>query len=356
MAPAQRIAFTRNPLAILAVAFAGGILVFHFRQLSPLWPLSGAALFSVLEIWSLRRRAYLTASIWLLLIAGCRGAMLANLEQQRAPANQIKRLFEKGEIVSGDPVELTGMLDGPPETAPDGLYLKLRVDKIRLRDVERAAAGVVELLASERDRATHAEYHALELRYGARLRVMVRLERADNYRNPGVSRFTEFLDRKGYDATGTVKSPLLIERLDDERVFLPLAWLYRWHQELERQINQTFSNEAAGVLVASLLGNRRYLSRASAERFREGGTFHILVINGLHISFIALLVLVAVKRVTVSKSWQFLITTLVLWSYALAVGAQPAVIRASLMFTFVGLAPLLSRRASSLRCAGEARR
>ena len=38
-----------------------------------------------------------------------------------------------------------------------------------------------------------------DLRYGARIRVMTVLERADSFRNPGVSSFTEYLDRKGYN-------------------------------------------------------------------------------------------------------------------------------------------------------------
>jgi predicted membrane metal-binding protein len=37
-------------------------------------------------------------------------------------------------------------------------------------------------------------------------------------------------------------------------------------------------------LNAALLGNRHQLSRSTAERFRAGGTFHVLVISGLHIS------------------------------------------------------------------------
>ena len=36
----------------------------------------------------------------------------------------------------------------------------------------------------------------LELRYGARIRVMTALKRADNFRNPG-GRLHEYLERKG---------------------------------------------------------------------------------------------------------------------------------------------------------------
>jgi len=354
MQSGQRSFFSPCPLALLAAALVLGIMAAQLRTFSPLLPGGGAAAILACLIWSMCKRRYDAASLLVLLIMVFTGAALSAIEQRRAPADQIKQLFAAGTITSSDPLELTGVMEGPLEVAPDGLFLRLRVESIRLKTVEQNASGTVELLAPVHEPAMRAEYDALELHYGARLRVPARLERTDNYRNPGVSSFTEYLERKGYDATGVIKSPLVVERLEDKRVFLPLAWLYRWHQRLEADIHATFSSETAGVLEAALLGNRHYLSHQTAERFRQGGTFHILVINGLHISFIGLVILLIVRRCTRKRSWHFIVTTLVLWSYALAVGAQPAVMRASLMFTFVALAPLLSRRANSLNALGAA--
>jgi len=147
---------------------------------------------------------------------------------------------------------------------------------------------------------------------------------------------------------------LLIERLDDDPVFLPLAWLYEWRRKLEEQINSRFAPETAGVLDAALLGNRYNLSYTTAERFREGGTFHVLVISGLHISFIGGLVFLLARRITKKRGLQFVLSTTVLWSYALAVGAESSVVRAAFMFTIVTFAPIVSRRAASLNALGAA--
>src|SRR5207302_637897 len=83
---------------------------------------------------------------------------------------------------------------------------------------------------------------------------MKTLDREENFRNPGGMSFAEYLERKGYDATGVIKSPLLIERLDDGRVFLPTAWIYQWRERLARELASKFSPETAGVLGAALLG------------------------------------------------------------------------------------------------------
>ena len=162
------------------------------------------------------------------------------------------------------------------------------------------------------------------------------------------------MDRKGFAATAFVKSPRLIERLNDERVLLPLAWLYDWRQRLQQAFNTHFAPDTAGVLNAAVLGNHHFLSKPASERFREGGTFHVLVISGLHISFIGGLFLHIARKFSRRRLTQFLMSATVLWSYAIAVGAEASVVRAALMFTLVAFAPVVSRRAASVNALGAA--
>jgi competence protein ComEC len=307
---------------------------------------------SALAFFCRRREAL--ATLLLAFAFFCAGWVMAAVEQAKVEPDSLRHFYDEGFLSSGDPVEITGTLMLAPEPAPDGFYLTLRVERLRFKESEREALGLVQLFAPVRDKRVRVEYEELELRYGARISLMVALRRADSFRNPGVSSFTEYLERRGFDATGTIKSPLLIERLDDERVFLPLLWIYEWRQRLMASIDESFDKESAGVLKAALLGNRLYLSHATAERFRQGGTFHILVISGLHISFIGGLAFLIMRRLTKSKALQFMLSTLLLWAYAVAVGAESSVVRAALMFTVVALAPVLHRRARSLNALGFA--
>jgi competence protein ComEC len=263
-------------------------------------------------------------------------------------------MYDAGLFTYGEPVELTGVIQDQPEPAPDSFYLTIRVESISFKGDEREACGTVILLAHAREQQVRTEYDELELRHGARVRIMTTLDRDENFRNPGVPPLTEYLERKGYDATGVVKSPLLIERLDDESVFLPLALLYEWRQRLEGEFAANFSAETAGVLDAALLGNRYNVSRGAAERFRAGGTFHVLVISGLQITFIGGLVILVVRRLTKRRFLQFVIAVVFMWGYTLAVGADPSVTRSVLMFTLLVGAPLVWRRANSLNVVGGA--
>ncbi|MDQ1729364.1 MAG: competence protein ComEC, partial [Pyrinomonadaceae bacterium] len=346
--------FAAHPLALLAAVFALGVLGASGDRLSLALLLASAAVLSVLALASLLCGRLQMATVLLMAAMLFLGWSLAVIEREAVPARQLRRLLNDGVIAVGQPVEVTGVLARDPEISSERWYLFLKVQSVRVKNTDLMAAGEVVLLAPISDQVAQAEVAQLDLRYGARIRVMTIVERADSLRNPGVSSFTEYLDRQGYEATGFIKSPLLIERLENERVFLPLAWLYEWRRKLQAQIDAHFARETAGVLDAAFLGNRYGLSRSTAERFRDGGTFHVLVISGLHITFLGGLVFLIARRLTKKRALQFLLSVVVLWGYALAVGAESSVVRAALMFSVVLLAPLVSRRASSLNALGGA--
>ncbi|HYW72953.1 MAG TPA: ComEC/Rec2 family competence protein [Pyrinomonadaceae bacterium] len=341
--------FTTQPLLVIVFSLATGVLFFYYCHNPKLTTALVVAGITFLALATrFYRRVVLVATTSILLSSVCAGYLLASVEARAVSPDRIVRLFEQGTIQSAEPVELTGELSGEPKTSPDGFYLNVKAERLRLRGREQSASRALMLLAHAGDPSARAAYDRLQLHHGARIRVMTLLDRDDDYRNPGVMPFTEYLERKGYDATGVIKSPLLVERLEDARVLLPLAWLYQWRAQLERQFDAHFSMETAGVLDAVLLGNRYKVSGEVAERFREGGAFHVLVIAGLHISFIAGLLFLLLRRITRNRAIQFGCVVSLVFAYSLMVGAEAPVIRAAMVFSLGICAPLVWRRASSL--------
>lgn len=342
----HRASLSRHPLAEIAVAFAAGICAANYFsiRLVVLWIVG--AVCAALVIVALVKGRLLVAGVALLLAVGVAGMMLAVQEQGRSESEL--RQFVGRQVV------VTGVLVGPPEVGRDRMYLTLSVERLDVDGSSRSSAGVVSLLAPFKDGSSKQEYRRLQLRYGTRIRVVTSFGRTDTYRNPGVSPLSEYLDRKGYDATGAIKSPDAIARLEDTSRFSLRALLYSWREALQNEIHAKFDEETAGVLDAALLGNRYNLSRETAERFREGGTFHVLVISGMHISLIGGVVFFAVRRLTKRRVVQFVVPVVIVWGYSLAVGAEASVVRAALMFTFAGLGPVLFRESTSLNGLGAA--
>ncbi|HEX5701817.1 MAG TPA: ComEC/Rec2 family competence protein [Pyrinomonadaceae bacterium] len=349
--------FVTAPLLSPAIALCGGIVVQHYAKLNSrsfaiVLPVAVAA--SIVCLLALKGGKLFASTLALLIAFFCTGMVLVRSTDLPPAANRISTMYDQGAIGPGDPVEIVGVVIGEPEPAPHSFYLTMRVERVAFKAIESDASGTVFLLVPTSTEKRKQEYDALALHHGTRLRVMTKLDREDDFRNPGVSQFTEYLERKGYDATGIIKSPLLVERMDDERVFVPLAWVYSWRARLQTEFQQRFSAETAGVLNAALLGNPHNISAGAAERFRAGGTFHILVISGLQIAFIAGVAILIVRRVTQKKLLQFLLAALFLWAYAIAVGAEASVTRAALMFTLAAFAPVVSRRANSLNTVAGA--
>ncbi len=341
--------FSFYPLVQLAAALATGIFVANKLNSKPnFWIAFGIAftLAALVSACTNRRQTGLT----IIIATFFAGGSLASVELNRSQEGTLKSLIENSKVVAN----VTGTLEQHPEYAFDRMYLTLRVESVSIDDQETVATGLVTLLAPFRNESTRDYYHQLNLAYGDRVVVKTTLDRTDNYRNPGVSTLTEYLDRSGFDASGLIRSPNSIIHVERNNRLRPLRILYRLRESIQREIDKKFSTETAGVLDAALLGNRYNLSKNASERFREGGTFHVLVISGLHISFIGGLILLISRRLTRRRVVQFICSSGLVWLYTLAVGAQSSVARAALMFTFVALGSVLFRQASALNGLGAA--
>jgi competence protein ComEC len=339
--------FSRYPLAWLASWFAVGIVVGKLVDVGFLFGFIAIAfLYACCLVW-IRSAAVLLSVIFISL-----GIFCCQLESASMPDNRVKRLYDEMRLQSGDPVELEGVLLGPPESAYDGVFLLVGVEQVTFRNSIIDTAGKVRLFLPVEDAGAGGELDRLELRYGSRVKVLCKLEREEKFQNPGVGSRIAMLDQQGIDATATIKSSLLIEKVGDEPVFLPLALVYEQRQRLIDEFRENFSAPTAGVMIASLLGNQHFLDRRTSETFREGGTFHVLVISGLHITFIGGLTLWLVSYFFRSRTRQFIFAGSFLWAYTFAVGAEVPVVRASVMFTVLLLSRVVHRSGSQLNALG----
>ncbi len=341
--------FTLYPLLWLAICFAFGILSANFFSGGWQIYLTICVISALLTATFIKQKF---ALIFLFVAVAAGGGLYFQIENRIISPTHVKRIYDENHINSGDPLEIEGILQTKPELAVGGFFLILKTEKAIYKESEIKISGNVRLFAPIRDDQIKIEYDRLDLNYGSRIRVACKLLREDNFLNAGVISQTELLDQKDIDATAIIKSPLLIEKIADTKTFAPLAWLYERRQNLIVDFKEKFGVSTAGVLIASLLGNRYFLDKTTAEVFREGGTFHVLVISGLHITFIGGLTLLFIRFFTNRRLWQFIIASLFLWAYSLAVGADVPVIRATIMFTILLFSQVIYRSGTLLNALG----
>ncbi|HZS07333.1 MAG TPA: ComEC/Rec2 family competence protein [Blastocatellia bacterium] len=352
----RRLSFTRlspeqQPLIFLASSFIGGLLTAAKFSLSiRVWLATAVALWAVaLVCWLVHADGRLVTAMLLVGSVAC-GGTLWSLNATGVSETSFRKLIERGELSATEPVEIWGMLKAAPELAPDRIYLTVETERVASLMRERITNGVVQIVVPFTDAEARAEYDELALDYGRRVRVLANLMNVHGYRNPGAPDFDEMLEQRGFDASASVKSPLLIERLNDGKPETLAArlygLLYRSRARAVTAIIRGFTQPTSGVLAAALFGNRHFLSRDTAEAFREGGTFHLLVISGLHVAMIAAVVLWLSQWLTRSRLLRYGAVILLMWCYALMVGAQPAVTRSVVMLTVVLFAHLIFRESA----------
>jgi competence protein ComEC len=346
-----RLAIIQQPLLFVAISFIGGLLLATGGRISVRhWLIFCAA-------------AWIAASImlWLnvngpavvaLSICGCfaAGGALWAINEEATGEYSVRRLCSRGELRVDEPVEIWGSLNAAPELAPDRIYLSIAVEKVATLGRELQSSGAVSLIVPFNDHESRLEYDSLALDYGTRVRLLAHLSSRSGYRNPGAPDFDQLLEYRGYDATGWVKSPLLIERLGEgKRTSILAPILHRLYLIRARALSvilRHFKQPASGILAAALFGNRYFLARDTAEVFRAGGTFHLLVISGLHVAMIAIVALWLAKYLSDSRLLQYAAVLTLMWAYTLMVGAQPAVMRSAVMLSIVLIGQWIFRKSA----------
>ncbi len=264
----------------------------------------------------------------------------------------MKVLYDGGTFRSGEPVGITGTISREPDLAVNGFFLWVTAESLTYQKTEHKVSGTVRFFVPVNNEISAREYESLELKAGDRISAAAQLKREERFLNPGVRPAKEDLDRQGIDAAATIKSPDDLKKLVAGSS--PLSFIYRWRQDLLLEFRKHFNVPTAGVLIASLLGNKYHLDKPTAEAFREGGTFHILVISGAHITLIGALAVWLLSFVTRNRVLLFLIPNAILWAYSLSVGGEAPVVRAALMFTFLSFSYVVQRQGMLLNSLGAA--
>lgn len=239
-------------------------------------------------------------------------------------------------------VELEGVVTSPPERLPPGdgwqrdgrLRFLMRVRAITLDGVRHPATGGARLSII----APVQEY-----RYGYHIRGHFRLRRPRGYWNPGSFDYAAYALRRGFHVEGWARDGEEIQILNRSGGLWILRRVFDLRETMLQRIHAGFTKEEGGMLGAIVLGERSGLSPKTRQAFLESGTYHVLVISGLHIGFLAGALFFLTRLVRLSRSASGLITVLGVVFYTLLTGGSPPIVRAALMVSLYLVALILGR-------------
>ncbi len=361
---------TTVPLFHAAWLFALGIALAGRLWLQPSIVLIALALIAaVCGLAALRgqRMAWLPlAALWLLL-----GAWCGEMEPHPAAAPALTALSDgllrtvEGTVVGAGPVrtELEQNVGEPVATSPSE-RVDLRVASVEVvndeNDTQALVGGGVRLTVR-----WPAGQGAQAFACGDRVRAVVRLLPPETYHDPGVWSRADFLLDEGITSTATVAIDR-VERLGRSPGAFVSCRVSGWqHASTERLLALPaamrnfpaplrLSEDDAAMLSAMVAGDRTYLTHALRVGFERTGSFHMLVVSGLHLAIVAACLFWIFKRLRLPRVPATLLTIVASFAYALFTGFATPVQRSLWMVTLYLLGRLLYRERSPLNTIGFA--
>jgi competence protein ComEC len=320
------------PLLPLGAAFAVGIVIASWRSVAPLALLALAAallLGAALSLCLARDRLTLTVLLASLIALGAlRSASIL-------PPDHLALQ------VLGATVTLEGRLaEEPVRFTPDRTRLLLDTEAYLDGADRRPATGRVQL-------TIYGETEPLG--EGQRVRAEVRLHRPIGFRNPGVFDYPAHLRREGILLVGSGRADRMTALTADTP-----PWPVRVRRWAVATLRAQLPEPSAALLAGLLLGERTALPAETDEAFRRAGVYHILAVSGFNVALLASSVFASLALLGVPRRPTALVAGVVLVGFALVVGGQASVLRATVMGLLLLAAVLIDRESQVMNALGLA--
>ncbi len=207
---------------------------------------------------------------------------------------------------------------------------------------------------------------ALALPCGAVASIATRLHAPQQYRDPGVWERDQYLADSGVIAVGsarlqdvTLAGPVHSSfacRIAATRTWAAhrLALFADWQSKSKLPASVRWSADDVALLDAMLFGDRTSLEQNLRVQFERTGTFHLFVVAGMHIAFLAAVVYWAARKCRAPDVAATIASLALTTAYAIGTGFREPVQRALLMTAAYMLARLLSRERNVMNAAGVA--
>ena len=184
-----------------------------------------------------------------------------------------------------------------------------------------------------------------KLAYGQRVEIEARVRSPHNYNNPGGFDYASYLARQDIFWTAAMTPGSQAKILPGRCGWRFMAMVYALRTAALERLDRLYSGDYdRAMMEAILIGETSGLERVWTEDFRRTGTFHALVISGVHVTVLAGVLLFLLRACGVPALAALGATAGAAWLYALVSGCSAPVVRAAAGFSLFLIARFLFRR------------
>jgi competence protein ComEC len=188
------------------------------------------------------------------------------------------------------------------------------------------------------------------LAYGERAEIPAKIRLPRDYQDPGEFDYAGYLAAKHIYWTASTSAIGDIHVLPGRcgsRALAAVLSIRSWALGRLRALYPGDPHTRA-LLAATLLGETAGVERRWTDAFRVTGTYHALVISGLHISIVAMALLFLLRVLYIPRTAALWAAVGVCWIYTLLAGFHAPAVRASAGFMLFVVAATMFRRSRTL--------
>lgn len=318
------VASLREPLLLPAIGLAGGILLDEWLHFTPGLAFAASGCFAFLFVTALAFRRVRVAWITGVLALAATGAG-RHAQQEATVAPFI-------DAQSSEIVVLEGCVVDPPAVHSPG-------DRSRfLLELEPGAIAQVSIYIREGDEPP-------VIRYGERIEFEGRVRKVRNFGNPGAFDFAHYLGRRNiyWNVSARVDTKIAHKGSCGNPVS---ALVFRIRTAMEERIERLYPNQpyVSAMMTAILIGQSDGLERVWTDEFRRTGTYHALVVSGMHFTSLAFLMMLGFRLISAGPKLQLFVGLLTGWLYTAVCGWTAPVVRAAGALTLFLIGRWMFRR------------
>ena len=195
-----------------------------------------------------------------------------------------------------------------------------------------------------------------DLNYGQRIQFEARIQPPRNFQNPGAFDYRGFLARSHIYWTASIPAGAQLSVLPGRCGSSFFAAIFSLRTAALNRIERLYAGDpyATGMMEATLIGETKKLDAIWTDHFRRTGTYHMLVIDGLHITVLAAFLLFLLRLCFMPELGALALTASAAWLYALVSGWNAPAVRAAGGFTLFVVARHFYRRGRFLNLLAAA--
>ncbi len=308
----------KHPALFLALLFCGGILCqrwlqFTFVVTALLFFLS---LCSTLLLFFKNKTHMNWLSMPLLMAVFCAGMLHLARVESVSPFDIGHWAQERREVI------VLGEIIATPMPRHEAWRAPMRV--IAMRDGD----SLITLL---RGRVLVTSRALRDLQVADHVLLRGRLQLAEGERNPGAFDYHAYLRANDMSALFFCPDSLPLWRQSPNDTFSFARWTAQVAAWIERCLAAFSSGQERALLKGLLLGRIEELDASVMENFARTGFIHVLSVSGLHVGFIAMMLVLAANLLRIPSRRQWPPIVLALAFYAYLTGMEPPIVRATIM-------------------------